>query len=197
LTQIPKIATVACGNQLAHLHANVAMQTHRLSGAGLVGLREDPRLERDAQELHSALSELIRIYQFRGREQISSHALSVTQFHALEALMAAGSLSMNELAARLYLDKSTTSRVVDALERKQFAVRAPNPTDRRGLVLKVTSSGAALIALIRAEMIGEEKRLLSDFEPAVRREMSRLISRLARAAAARVDTSGGMCSIVG
>jgi len=36
-----------------------------------------------------------------------------------------------------------------------------------------------------------------EFEPAVRREMARLISRLARAAAARIDTSGGTCSSIG
>ena len=160
-------------------------------------IREDPRLERDAADLHGALSELIRVCQFRDRDRICRHDLSVTQCHALEVIGEAGTLSMNELAARLFLDKSTTSRVVDSLERKQFARREANPADRRSLVLSVTDEGHALLQTIRADILGEEKRLLAEFEPAVRREMIRLISRLGRAAAARVDTTGGTCCSIG
>lgn len=160
-------------------------------------LREDPRLDRDAAEFRAALSELIRIYQFREREHICSHDLSVTQCHALEVLTYEGPLSMNGLAGRLYLDKSTTSRVLDALERKGLARREQNPSDRRALRLCATHAGAALTDRVRAEILAEEKRLLAEFEPAVRREMSRLIGRLSRAAASRVDTSGGTCTLIG
>jgi MarR family transcriptional regulator, 2-MHQ and catechol-resistance regulon repressor len=162
-----------------------------------LAFRNDTRLDRDATALHAALSELIRVYQFRERDQICCHDLSVTQCHALEVLVTTGPLSMNHLAGRLFLDKSTTSRVVDALERKECAVREANPADRRALRLSATSRGHDLLERIRAEILNEEKRLLAEFEPAVRREMTRLISRLARAAAARVDTSGGTCCSIG
>jgi MarR family transcriptional regulator, 2-MHQ and catechol-resistance regulon repressor len=173
------------------------MLSHGTSGAGLLARREDPRLERDALDLHSALAELIRVYQFRDREQICCHDLSVTQCHALEALVNGGPLSMNELAARLYLDKSTTSRVIDALERKGYAVREANPADRRALSIRSTAAGEEIASRIRRSILQEEKRLLSEFEPALRREMARLITRLARAAASRIDTSGGTCNTVG
>ena len=170
-----------------------SLAAHRQSMPSTHSLREDPRLDRDATDLHAALSELIRVYQFRERDQICCHDLSVTQCHALEVLVDSGPLSMNELAARLYLDKSTTSRVLDALERKALAVREPNAADRRALRLTTTPTGVELLARIRAGILIEEKRLISEFEPAVRREMTRLIGRLARAAAARVDTTGGTC----
>lgn len=160
-------------------------------------LREDPRLDRDAADLHMALSELIRVFQFRDRERICCHDLSVTQCHALEVMVDHGSLSMNDLAARLFLDKSTTSRVVDALERKELARRDSNPSDRRALRLTATAAGAELLRKIRGEILIEEKRLLAEFEPAVRREMSRLIGRLSKAAASRIDTTGGTCSSIG
>jgi MarR family transcriptional regulator, 2-MHQ and catechol-resistance regulon repressor len=163
----------------------------------LYSLREDPRLERDAAELHAALSELIRVYQFRDRDVICCHDLSVTQCHALTLVGQEGPLSMNDLAARLYLDKSTTSRVVAALERKGYAAREANPADRRALRLTATPEGARLLTRIRGEILAEEKRLLAEFEPAVRKEMTRLVSRLARAAAARIDTTGGTCCTIG
>lgn len=161
------------------------------------GLREDPRLERDAASLHSALSELIRVFQFRDRDLIGDRDISVTQYHALEAMEEGGALSLNDLAARLILDKSTTSRVVDALERKGLAGRSPNPNDRRALLLSVTEKGLALLEEIKADVLAEEKALLSEFEPAMRREMTRLIARLSKAAVARVDTTGGTCNLIG
>jgi MarR family 2-MHQ and catechol resistance regulon transcriptional repressor len=173
------------------------MQLQRPPGAIPVPVREDPRLERDAVDLQAALSELLRVYQFRDRDMICCHDLSVTQFHALGVIGDAGPLSMNDLAARLFLDKSTTSRVVDSLERKGLAVREANPADRRALRLGVTENGKHLLGTVRVSILGEEKRLLADFEPAVRREMIRLIGRLARAAASRVDTTGGTCSTIG
>jgi len=163
---------------------------------GFLHLLDDPRLDRDAGDMHAAISDLIRVYQFRERDRISRHDLSVTQFYALEALEAAGTLSLNELAARLFLDKSTTSRVVDALERKQLARREANPADRRALRLGLTAVGAQLVSRVRGEIVSEEKRLLNDFEPAVRKEMLRLLGRLTRAVTARIDTSGGTCSTI-
>jgi MarR family transcriptional regulator, 2-MHQ and catechol-resistance regulon repressor len=158
--------------------------------------RTDETLEADARELRHALSELIRVYGFRDRERICCHDVSVTQCHALDALVAAGPLTLNDLAARLYLDKSTASRVVDGLERKGYAARRPNPESRRSILVEATAEGTALCRRIEAELLGEEIRLLEEIPSDVRRQAAKLVTRLARAAAARVDTSGGTCCSV-
>ncbi|MDX1999065.1 MAG: MarR family transcriptional regulator [Thermoanaerobaculia bacterium] len=147
----------------------------------------DPTLDRDATELHRALSDLVRVVQFRDRDRICCHDISVTQCYALEEMIRRGPSSLNELAAALYLDKSTASRVVDGLERKGYATRAPHPTDGRALAISATASGRGLYERIETELLEEEKRLVSDFEPEVRRAMVLLLGRLARAANARVD----------
>jgi hypothetical protein len=64
---------------------------------------------RPTPPLHEALSELVRVYQFRDRDRICCHDISVTQCYALEALLRRGPCGLNELAAELYLDKSTAS----------------------------------------------------------------------------------------
>src|SRR5262245_14728391 len=87
--------------------------------------RVDPKLHADAESLHAALSELVRVYQFRDRDRICCHDVSVTQCYALEALLRRGPSSLNELASELYLDKSTASRVVATLRRKGYVTRAP------------------------------------------------------------------------
>jgi DNA-binding MarR family transcriptional regulator len=154
---------------------------------------EDVGLERDAAELHDALSDLLRVYQFRDRTSICCHGISVTQCYALEAVVQRGSVTMNELAALLWLDKSTASRVVDGLERDGHVRRAAHPSDGRSVLLEPTRSGRALHARITRELIEEEKKLLADFDPEIRQATARLVARLARAASARSRMGRGGC----
>jgi MarR family transcriptional regulator, 2-MHQ and catechol-resistance regulon repressor len=156
----------------------------------------DPSLEQDARALRAALSDLIRVYSFRDRDRICCYDVSVTQSNALDTLVERGPLTLNELAAELFLDKSTTSRIVDGLERKGYAARRENPESRRSILVEVTPDGAALHRQIARELLQEEMRLLEEFDPEVRRTAARMVARLARAAAARVDTSGGTCCSV-
>lgn len=142
-------------------------------------------LHADAEALYAALSELVRVYQFRDRDRICCHDVSVTQCYAIEALLRRGPCGLGELAADLFLDKSTASRVVATLRRKGYVTRAAHPQDGRAVVLTVTPAGRRLHGRIRRDLVEEEKRLLADFEPEVRKAAPKLILRLARAAAGR------------
>lgn len=153
----------------------------------------DPQLARDAAALQQALSDLIRVYQFRDRDRICCHDISVSQCYALEALVERGPLTLNDLAAHLYLDKSTASRVVDGLERKGLARRGAHPHDGRAVLLSATPAGTRLCRRIQDELVVDQMRLLEEFDPEVRQAMTRLIARLASSAAARVQTGGGTC----
>ena len=157
----------------------------------LLKKRVPPRLEGDAAALHEALSELVRVYQFRDRDRICCHDISVTQCYALEALLRRGPSGLNEVAAELYLDKSTASRVIAALERKRYVTRASHPEDGRAIVLTVTPAGRRLHDRIRRDLIAEARQLLEDFEPEVREGAARLILRLARSAATRSGAATG------
>jgi DNA-binding MarR family transcriptional regulator len=153
----------------------------------------DPTLEQDAHLFYDALSDLIRFYQFRDRDRICCHDISVSQCYGLEALVRKGPMTLNDLAAFLYLDKSTASRVIDALERKGYVARAPHPEDGRALLLASTGQGRELYARIENDIVAEERGLLADFDPETRSAMIRLLGRITRAASARVEAPGGSC----
>ena len=114
---------------------------------GNAGTPVDPTLERDAHQFYDTLSDLIRVYQFRDRDRICCYDVSVSQCYGLEALVRKGPMTLNDLAAYLYLDKSTASRVVDALERKGYVARAPHPDDGRASVLTRTELGTEMLRL--------------------------------------------------
>src|SRR6266704_4540554 len=96
-----------------------------------VGVQESEALQHDAAALHAAVSDLVRVYQFRDRDRICCHDISVTQCYALETLVEHGPMRLGELAQRLYLDKSTASRVVSTLVRKGYAEQRTEAADRR------------------------------------------------------------------
>ena len=154
----------------------------------------DRGLHEDARAVHEALSDLVRVYQFRDRDRICCHDVSVTQCYALEALVRRGPITMGEVAAELYLDKSTASRVVGTLERKRYVTRSPHPTDGRSVLLRPTAAGERLYAMIRKDLIEEEKALLAEFAPRVRKAAAQIMARLARAAEARSGLgTGAVC----
>lgn len=153
-------------------------------------------LRADAQDLRRALSELIRVYGFRDRERICCHDLSVTQSYALDMLGKTGPLTLNALSAELYLEKSTTSRIVNGLEAKGYAMRKENPASGRSILIAITPRGETIRQRIEEELLAEEMLLLEGADPAVRRATVQLVTKLARAAAARIDTSGGTCCTI-
>lgn len=142
-----------------------------------------------AEELHEALSALIRVYQFRDRDKICCHDVSVTQCYALEALVKLGASTLNEVAAELYLDKSTASRVVATLERKKYVTRRPHPDDARATQLEPTAAGRRLYERIRTDLVAEQEAMTADLDPAVRRGMLVMLRRLTASVAAR----SGVC----
>jgi DNA-binding MarR family transcriptional regulator len=152
-------------------------------------------LLRDAEALQRAVADLVRVYQFRDRDRICCHDVSVTQCHALEALVEQGPLRLGGLAERLFLDKSTTSRVVAVLVRKGYVEQGPDPADGRATILAATRRARALHARITSELVEQQRQVLADLDPAVRAGVVDVVRRLARAADARFRSgvSVGTC----
>ena len=156
---------------------------------------KESALDRDAVALHSAVADLVRVYQFRDRDRICCHDVSVTQCYALETLVEHGPIRLSALAERLFLDKSTTSRVVGSLVRKGYVEQRPDARDGRAVTLSATRQGQRLCARITDDLVDQQKQLLQDLDPDVRAGVVQVIRRLARAADAKfragVASDGG------
>jgi DNA-binding MarR family transcriptional regulator len=153
-------------------------------------------LDRDARGLHEAVADLVRVYQFRDRDRICCHDVSVTQCYALETIVEHGPLGLRALADRLFLDKSTTSRVVSTLVRKGYVEQRADAKDGRATTLSATRQGQRLCARITDDLVDQQKLLLQDLDPDVRAGVVQVLRRLAHAADARFRSgvSGGACA---
>jgi MarR family transcriptional regulator, 2-MHQ and catechol-resistance regulon repressor len=154
-------------------------------------------LHRHAEALQAAVADLVRVYQFRDRDRICCHDVSVTQCHALEMLVQHGPLRLGALADRLFLDKSTASRVVSTLVKKGYVEQRPDASDGRAIALHPTASGRRLCERIIDDLVDQQKQLLQDLDPGVREGVVNVIRRLARAADSRfrsgMSTGAGAC----
>jgi MarR family transcriptional regulator, 2-MHQ and catechol-resistance regulon repressor len=153
-------------------------------------------LQRDAAALQAAIADLVRVYQFRDRDRICCHDISVTQCYALETLVEHGPMRLSALAERLYLDKSTTSRVVATLVKKRYVEQRADAADGRATALHVTGTGRRLYQRITDELVEQQKQLLQDLDPGVRDGVVHVIRGLARAADSRFRSgvSVGCCT---
>jgi len=142
------------------------------------------------------MSVLVRLIQFRDRDRVCCYDVSASQCYALKGVVEAGALTVNELSAYLYVDKSTASRIANSLVDKGYLAREAHPEDARVVRLQPTGAGRALCARILVDEERDYAELLEDFEPTTRVEIHRLVSKLGRCFAAGVDASGGSCCVV-
>ena len=156
----------------------------------------DPQIAEDARRLSDALSELIRVVQFRDRDRACCYGISVSQCYALKGVADAGALTVNDLAAHLYLDKSTASRIANGLVERGLLARTRDPDDGRIVLLVATPEGREICERISGDLVAEYAELLGDFDPEVRSAIRRVVGRLGRSFASRVDVTGGNCCSV-
>ena len=67
--------------------------------------------------------------------------VTLPQCHALMALEEEEGVSLNELAGKLRLDTSTTSRIINGLVKQQLVERIIPPENRRAVSLTMTEQG--------------------------------------------------------
>lgn len=151
---------------------------------------------RDALALQDALTDLIRVVQFRDRDRACCYDLSVSQCYALRAVVQDGPLSVNDLAGALVLDKSSASRLARGLVEGGLVRRVADPDDARTVHLEATASGRALHERIAQDLAREYGSVLADFSDAERARAVEAVRRLAAAVARRVDARGGRCCVV-
>jgi MarR family transcriptional regulator, 2-MHQ and catechol-resistance regulon repressor len=135
----------------------------------------------NALEIYLALSELARRYQFRNRDEVCCYGLTVSQCYALEALAESGKMPSSDLATRLGLDLSSTTRLVDQLVRKKLASRSRSAEDARIREVQITDSGTRLVSRIQQDMVSLVEQALGTYSPEVRKALPRALQSLAKA----------------
>lgn len=113
-----------------------------------------------AVTLHRALTDFVRQYQFRNRNELCCYGVTVSQCYLLEVLGERGPLPMQELSRYLGLKVSSVTRAVDGLVRRKLLQRRRDAGDLRVVQVELTESGHRVLGKIRQDLLRREEELL-------------------------------------
>ncbi len=127
--------------------------------------RERPDLDVSPLEVLSRISRLARRLDLARRSAFSVHHLDGWAFDVLSALRRAGEpyqLSPGQLVQQTLVTSGTMTTRVDRLTRSGYVERRPDPGDRRGVIVRLTPAGRDVVDSAMADLIEQEKSLLSE-----------------------------------
>lgn len=109
---------------------------------------------------------------------ISDQGLFVPQFGILYLLELEGSMTQNELAAYIAIDKATMVRMVDGLEEKKWVIREQNPEDRRANKLRLTPAGKQALKRLDQSRQRAENEFLAPLSETERAQLRTIVNKL-------------------
>ena len=143
--------------------------------------RERPDLDVSPLEVLSRVTRLARHLDLARRSAFAGHELEPWEFDVLAALRRAGDpyeLSPGGLVDRNQVTSGTMTNRVDRLETRGLVQRRPDPDDRRGVLVRLTSDGRRTVDAALADLLGRERELLAGLDQAERARLADLLRPL-------------------
>jgi DNA-binding MarR family transcriptional regulator len=141
--------------------------------------------------LHRLLRHIVRTGGLLEPHPAHQHAgiqLSISEAFALGELSETGTLSQQELAARLGLEKSTVSRLAAGMEARGWLSRPRAPGNRSFYQLSLTEQGHEVARRFGEDLAARHARLLALLTPRERRALELGVAGLLRVIESHVDS---------
>lgn len=103
------------------------------------------------------------------RAAFAAFDLELWEFDVLAALRRAGGaqeLSPSALTAATLVTSGTMTNRIDRLVQRRLVERHPDPADRRGVLVRLTATGATAVDAALADLLGREREVLAALGPA-------------------------------
>jgi DNA-binding MarR family transcriptional regulator len=143
------------------------------------------------QQLQQELISFIRAFGLHQPETTPcGQPVAVSEAHALLELLRAEPLSQVELANWLQLEKSSVSRLVQQLERKEWLIREPATDDRRVIKLRLSDAGRQVALQLSQARAAKFKTMLSLIPEPEQEVVTRALKVLTQAAVESQKASG-------
>ncbi len=96
-------------------------------------------------EVEKELRYIAGIIKQSGREILNHYPITAPQFVALQWLLEKGDMTIGELSSHIHLACSTTTDLVDRMEKNELVERIRDPKDRRIVRIDVLDKGKQII----------------------------------------------------
>ena len=95
--------------------------------------------------LEKELRYISHLIKQKGREILSNYTITPPQFIALQWLHESGDMTIGDLSTKMYLAFSTTTDLVDRMEKNELVQRVRDENDRRVVRIHLLSEGERII----------------------------------------------------
>jgi DNA-binding MarR family transcriptional regulator len=145
-----------------------------------------------AKSVGWALVQAARLHRSRMGDRLGELGLFAGQEQVLQALAAAGQMTMGELAAILRVRPPTASKTVSRLAALHLVERHTEPDDARVVRVRLTEEGKSKATAIDRLWDDVEAELLREFDGKERKRLRKFLRRIARnlAEASGADSRG-------
>lgn len=143
--------------------------------------RERPDLDVEPLEVLSRVSRLARHLDRARRMAFAEGGLEPWEFDVLTALRRAGDpyqLSPGQLLTQTLVTSGTMTNRIDRLAKKGLVERLPDPSDRRGVLVRLTAGGRQRADGALAGLLDHERAILVRLSPTQRGELAALLRQL-------------------
>jgi DNA-binding MarR family transcriptional regulator len=113
----------------------------------------------------------------RAARDPSPDGLSLAQYHLLEPL-GTGPRTNRELAELAGISAPTATRIVDGLLQRGLVSRVEDPTDRRAVVISLTTEGRSALGKKQREYASRRNRVAEALDPHEQEVATELLRRL-------------------
>lgn len=143
--------------------------------------RERPDLDVSPMEVLSRVSRLARHLDRRRAEAFSAHGLESWEFDVLAALRRAGEpyqASPGTLVRATGVTSGTMTNRVDRLATRGLVQREDDPSDRRGVLVRLTATGRTTVDAALVDLLAAEGALLAGLPEPERHTLARTLRGL-------------------
>ncbi|PYZ93676.1 MarR family transcriptional regulator [Salipaludibacillus keqinensis] len=113
--------------------------------------------------IEKSLRMIADIVKQKGREILNEFPITPPQFVALQWLHEYGDMTIGELSSKMYLACSTTTDLVDRMEKNELVERVKDTNDRRVVRIHLLDRGATIIREVINERQAYLQNVLGDF----------------------------------
>jgi DNA-binding MarR family transcriptional regulator len=133
----------------------------------------DPQVEAIVNQIHDA----DKLLEAQMRDSLALFELTIEEFKVLMAL-ASGPRTHGSLCRQLEVSTGAMTNRLDKLERSDLVSRAPDPTDRRGVLLSLTNTGQERLDAYIDRGAHRERQLLMALTATEKRRLNDLLAKL-------------------
>lgn len=109
-------------------------------------------------DIEKSLRHIAAIIKQKGREILNQYAITPPQFVGLQWLYELGDMTIGELSGKMYLACSTTTDLIDRMQKNELVERVKDPADRRVVRIHLLPEGERIIQ----EVIRKRQEYLRD-----------------------------------